>query len=75
MYVLCECVYKNETFVAAALRNEVAVEWSRAVSVSTSKNAWAVKSACASVYAGGDVGSNRWEARAERVTDAGWNMA
>ena len=30
MYVLCECVCKNETFVAAALRNEVAVELSRA---------------------------------------------
>ena len=43
MYVLCECVYKNETFVAAALRNEIAVERFRAVSVRKSKNAWTVK--------------------------------
>lgn len=57
------CVYKNETFVAAALLNEVAVERSRAVSVRTSKNAWAVKLClCCGVC--------RWGCRGEQVGGA-----
>lgn len=73
----CVSVCKDERLVASLLCNCVVLERSRAVSLATEEASTRglLEEACALVCTGGDVGANRWEARAERVSDAGWDMA